>query len=39
MRAVDETIGARNPSFKYIDAVLKEWQEQDITTPEGLRAG
>ncbi len=36
MRAVDETIGARNPSFKYIDAVLKEWQEQDITTPEAL---
>ena len=36
MRAVEETVGARNPSFKYVDAVLKEWQEREITTPEAL---
>ena len=36
MRAVEETVGARNPSFKYVDAVLKEWQEREITSPEAL---
>ena len=36
MRAVEETVGARNPSFKYVDAVLKEWQEREIITPEAL---
>lgn len=36
MLAVEETTGARNPSFKYIDAVLKEWQEKNITSPEAL---
>ena len=34
--AVDETVSAQNPSFKYIDAVLKEWAEKGITTPETL---
>lgn len=36
MEAVEETTSARNPSFKYMDAVLKEWQERGITTPEAL---
>ena len=36
MLAVEETTGASNPSFKYIDKVLESWQERDITTPEAL---
>jgi DNA replication protein DnaD len=36
--AVDETVSAQNPSFKYIDAVLKEWAEKGLTTPEALTA-
>ena len=36
MQAVEETNSARNPSFKYMDAVLKEWMEKGITTPEAL---
>lgn len=36
--AVDETTSARNPSFKYIDAVLKEWSERGIESPEQLVA-
>ena len=34
--AVDETTSADNPSFNYLDAVLKEWAEKGITTPETL---
>ncbi len=34
--AVDETTSADNPSFNYLDAVLKEWAEKGITTPEAL---
>lgn len=34
--AVDETVGADNPNFKYIDAVLEDWKKREITTPEGL---
>ena len=37
MQAVEETVGARNPSFRYMDAVLKEWQERGIQTPEQLQ--
>ncbi len=38
MLAVDETTSADNPSFNYLDAVLKEWMEKGITTPEALAA-
>ena len=34
--AVDETTSADNPPFNYLDAVLKEWAEKGITTPEAL---
>ncbi len=34
--AVEETIGADNPSFKYLDGILKDWLERGITTPEAL---
>lgn len=36
--AVEETTGADNPSFNYLDSVLKNWMENGITTPEALRA-
>lgn len=36
LRAVKETVSADNPSFKYIDAILKDWQEKGIMSPEQL---
>lgn len=36
MEAVEETTSARNPSFKYMDAVLKDWLDRGILTPEAL---
>lgn len=38
LMAVETTTSARNPSFAYIDAVLREWMEKGITDPEALRA-
>lgn len=35
--AVRETVSADNPSMKYVDAILKDWKEQEIMTPEVLR--
>lgn len=34
--AVEETVGASNPSFKYIDRVLESWLDKNIMTPEAL---
>ncbi len=36
--AVEETTGADNPSFNYLDSILKSWMEQGIATPEQLQA-
>jgi len=36
--AVEETTGADNPSFNYLDSILKSWMDAGITTPEGLQA-
>lgn len=30
MRAAEETVRTNNPSFKYIDAVLKDWHEKGV---------
>ncbi|NLW24499.1 MAG: DnaD domain protein [Clostridia bacterium] len=35
--AVEETIYATDPSFKYIDTVLENWHKQGIDTPEKLK--
>lgn len=34
VRAAQETVGAKNASFKYIDKVLEDWHEKGITTIE-----
>lgn len=34
--ASDKTINANNPSFGYIDAILKEWYENGIKSKEGV---
>ena len=36
--AVAETTGADNPSFNYLDSILKNWMETGIETPEQLQA-
>ena len=36
MLAVEETTGADNPSLKYINKVLEDWQKKGIFTPEAL---
>ena len=36
--AVEETTGADNPSFNYLDSILKGWMEHGITSPEQLQA-
>lgn len=37
LQAVEETVGADNPNMKYVDAILKDWQEKNIRTPEDLQ--
>ena len=36
--AVEDTTGASNPSFNYLDGILSDWKERGITTPEALKA-
>ena len=36
--AADDTINANNPSFGYMDAMLNNWREQGLNTPEALSA-
>lgn len=36
--AVENTTGADNPSFNYLDGILKSWMENGIMTPEQLDA-
>ncbi len=36
MLAVEDTTGADNPSLKYINKVLEDWQKKGIFTPETL---
>lgn len=36
--AVEDTTGASNPSFNYLDGILSNWKERGITTPEALQA-
>ena len=36
--AVEDTTGASNPSFNYLDGILSNWKERGITTPEALKA-
>lgn len=38
LQAVEETTGADNPSFNYLDSILKSWMEAGIATPEDLQA-
>ncbi|NMA00991.1 MAG: DnaD domain protein [Clostridia bacterium] len=35
--AVEQTLSASDPSFKYIDGILKNWQEAGIKTPEDFK--
>ena len=35
--AVEDTTGASNPSFNYLDGILSNWKERGITTPEALK--
>lgn len=35
--AVEETTGADNPSFNYLDSILKNWMEIGVATPEQLQ--
>ena len=37
LKAVEETVSADNPNMKYVDAILKDWQEKGIKTPEDLQ--
>jgi DnaD/phage-associated family protein len=37
LKAVEETVSADNPNMKYVDAILKDWQEKGIKTPEELQ--
>lgn len=38
LKAIDETVGASNPSMAYVDAILAQWHLQGICTPEALAA-
>ena len=34
--AVNDSVNADNPSFGYIDSILKNWKELGIDSPEAL---
>ncbi len=36
--AVEDTTGASNPSFNYLEGILKNWLDRGILTPEALQA-
>jgi DnaD/phage-associated family protein len=38
LMAIDETVGANNPSMRYLDAVLSKWHEQGAHTADQVRA-
>lgn len=38
MLAVEDSTGADNPSFNYLDGILKNWMESGIHTPEEVQA-
>ena len=36
--ALERATAIRTPNLKYFDAILKEWHEHELTTPEAIRA-